>query len=270
MEEKIEARSIQNEKENEKENEVVLINIKENSYKFLLIDANEKFFMIKKLYENKLTEIIQINKNDIEIFEIKEKEIDRDNHLKIFDGIIFIYNKEEKDNLNFIINYIFKIEKKIKHKKCFPQIIIGNSAEFQNSLQKSKIKEKSIFNQIKYIKYIEPKPELFKNITEAIKLFINMKIINDNYNRFLKVGEIDEKQIINNLSKCNINLMKCLKCNLIYNISISEFSNSILFHCNNCKSEEKFELLNFKKSFRCNDCKKPIIENIINFLKYSQ
>jgi len=266
MEEKIEVRNIQDEKENKKENEVVLINIKENSYKFLLIDANEKFFMIKKLYENRLTEKIQINKNNIEIFAISEKEIDRDNHLKIFDGIIFIYNQEEKENLNFIINYIFKIEKKIKDKKCFPKIIIGNRIEFQNSVQKSKIKEKTIFNELKYIKYIEPKPELFKNITEAIKLFINMKIINDNYIRFLKANEIDEKQIISNFSKTNINLMKCLKCNLIYNISISEFSNSIIFHCNNCKSEEKFELLSFKKSFRCNECKKQIIENnLINY-----
>ena len=124
MEEKIEVVNIQNEKEIEKEKEKikeqeqiqeeVLINVKENSYKFLLIDANEKFFMIKKLYENNLTEKIQINKNNIEIFTISEKEIDRNNHLKIFDGIIFIYNQEEKTNLYFIINYIFKIEKKNK------------------------------------------------------------------------------------------------------------------------------------------------------------
>ena len=274
MEEKIEVQNIENEKENEKEKEKikeheqkeVLINVKEDSYKFLLIDANEKFFLIKKLYENKLTEKIQINKNNIEIFAISEKEVDRCNHLMIFDGIIFIYNQEEKDNLNFIINYIFKIEKKIKNKKCLPKIIIGNNIKFQNSLQKSKIKEKNIFNEIKYIKYIKPNPELLINITEAIKLFINMKKINDNYNKFLEVNEIDEKQIINNFSKSKINLMKCLKCNLIYNISISEFSNSIIFHCNNCKSEKKFELLNFKKSFSCNECKKQIKEtNLINY-----
>ena len=94
MEEKIEVVNIQNEKEIEKEKEKikeqeqiqeeVLINVEENSYKFLLIDANEKFFMIKKLYENNLTEKIQINKNNIEIFTISEKEIDRNNHLKIF------------------------------------------------------------------------------------------------------------------------------------------------------------------------------------------
>ena len=276
MEEKIEVVNIQNEKEIEKEKEKikeqeqiqeeVLINVKENSYKFLLIDANEKFFMIKKLYENNLTEKIQINKNNIEIFTISEKEIDRNNHLKIFDGIIFIYNQEEKTNLYFIINYIFKIEKKIKNKKCLPKIIIGNSIEFQNSLQKSKIKEKNIFNELKYIKYIEPNLELFINITEAIRLFINMKKINDNHNKFMKVNEIDEKQIINNISKSKINLMKCIKCNLIYNISISEFSNSIIFYCNNCKSEEKFELLNFEKSFRCYECKNQITENnLINY-----
>ena len=273
MEEKIEVRNIQNEKENEKEKikeqekeEEVLINVEEDSYKFLLIDANEKFFMIKKLYKNKLTEKIQINKNNIEIFTISEKEIDRNNHLKIFDGIIFIYKQEEKANLNFIINYIFKIEKKIKNKKCLPKVIIGNSIKFQNSLQNSKIKEKNYFNELKYIKYIEPNPELFINITEAITLFINMKKINDNHNKFLEVNEIDEKQIMNNFSKSKINLMKCSKCNLIYNISISEFSNSIIFHCKNCKTEEKFELLNFEKSFLCNECKKQITENnLINY-----
>jgi hypothetical protein len=93
-----------------------------------------------------------------------------------------------------------------------------------------------------------------------------MKKINDNHTKFMKVNEIDEKQIINNFSKSKINLMKCLKCNLIYNISISEFSNSIIFQCSNCKSEEKFEILNFEKSFRCNECKKKIKEsNLINY-----
>lgn len=115
MEEKIEVGNIQNEKEKEKENEVILIDINEDSYKFILIDAYKKFFLIKILYKSKITEVNQIDKNNIELFSINN-EIERGHHLKAFDGFIFIFNPEQKDNPNFIINYIIDIEKKTKNK----------------------------------------------------------------------------------------------------------------------------------------------------------
>lgn len=66
-----------------------------------------------------------------------------------------------------------------------------------------------------------------------------------NYQKFKSENKINEKQIINSLSKLKTNVMKCLDCNSILKINMNQFSNSIYLNCNKCNINEKFDICDF-------------------------
>ena len=132
-------------------------NIKE--YKFLLLGIEEtgSLFIIKTFFEVKDGNSSSYNSENIkyEISTIDKNKIEKS--LSIFNGIIFIYNKQKKEVLNKIIDDILKIEKIFKDSyptKFFPKIIMGNKKEIINILQNKKYTEKEMKNMNMYFEYV--------------------------------------------------------------------------------------------------------------------
>ena len=239
-------------------------------YRFILIDKGANIFIINSSFNNKEKEKNQNGeftnlKNEISILNKK----DLDKNIKLIDGIIFNFVSENKEILNKVIEYIYKIDKKIGKEKFFPKIFLCNKIVFKNTLNEIKQKEKILFNKMRNVIFLEKSYCTNNYINIAVNELIKMKIKYDNYENFINENHINEKQIINSSSKSKINLIKCLKCNQIYDILLDKFSNTIQLYCNNCKVEKKYNIFEFEKNqkeINCFLCKKYIKEiNSINY-----
>ena len=154
----------------------------------------------------------------------------------MIDGIIFIYNANNNDVLNNIINYIHKIDKKLKKEKILPKIILGNKKDILNCLGE---KEKKTFNNFKKSIFIENSANQKNGITLALEEFVKIKKLYDKYENFVNKNKINDKQTINYFSKSKLNIVKCLKCNQIFKISINDYSNYVYLYCPKCNLEKK-------------------------------
>ena len=205
---------------------------------------------------------IELEKSMIEIKDIETI-------INSINGVISIYIVNNKKTLDKIIDCFQKIElllKKEKIQTLFPKFILGNQKAFKNSIKKEKDKDKN--NIMNNIIYLEGTEDSNICINMAIDSFIKLKKENEIFENFITENKINEKQIINNLNKSKINLIKCLKCQQIYEFYFDQLSNSILLFCNNCKSEKKLDIFGYEKSIKdikCNLCKKNISPNSVNY-----
>lgn len=141
-----------------------------NIYKFILIDTSANFFIIKAINQIIfMEEEIEKDKINIEIFPINKKQVEK--YILLIDGIILTYSSKDKEIINNIMDFIYKINKKIKKEKFFPKIILGDKKSFQNYINNIKNTDKKEFNKIKniFINYLY-------NITKINKylLFLNI------------------------------------------------------------------------------------------------
>jgi len=109
--------------------------------------------------------------------------------------------------------------------------------------------------------------ELSKNskfgVSYAAEKLIRMNQIYREYKKYILQNNINEIEIFENTSKNVSNVLKCLECNQIYDISIDQFSNLIYLSCNKCNTELKHSYLEYEKkknefSIKCSNCKKTI------------
>ena len=233
-------------------------------YRFILIDNAGNIFLIKAYSKNKINKKykIELEKSMIEIKDIE-------NIISSISGVISIYIVSNKKTLDKIIDCFQKIELLLKNEKIktlFPKFILGNQKVFKNSIKKEKDKDK--INIINDIIYLEGTEDSNICINMAIDAYIKYKKENEIFEKFITENKINEKQIINNLNKSKINLMKCLKCQQIYEFSFDQLSSSVLLFCRSCKSEKKLDIFSFEKvikEIKCNICKKNISQNSVNY-----
>ena len=231
-------------------------------YNFILKDNTSNHLMLFKVSMNKNEDIRQkgdsTNNMKIEPIKIDKKFFDK--NINLFDGIIFTYNSQEKDNYENTMKLILEIEKKKSKGKFLPKIILGEVSNFEFLLTKEKrCNAREIF-------LIKSDTNL--NVNIAIKALIQMKTSNASYQKFKSDNKINEKQIINSLSKLKTNVMKCLDCNKILKIIMNQFSDSIDLICDECNLNRKFDICNFcvfKKKIKCQICDKEINEPVINY-----
>ena len=236
-------------------------------YKFVLLDNTSKNIILLKatiIKENIESEKKEEKDNKYSI-KIESNLFDKnklDKSLNLTDGLIFTYSMEEQDSFKNILDYIKKFEKNFIKGRFFPKIILGDKDEFQNSINKLKNHSKYYIKNIYFLNN-----EASTNINIAVDALIKMKKLNDNYEKYLNQNKINVKNILNIISKNKTNLMKCLNCNKIVDISFDELSKTILLSCNKCKYEEMYDILNydkFKKEVICVECEKEINESIVN------
>ena len=247
-------------------------NIKE--YKFLLLGIEEtgSLFIIKTFFEVKDGNSSSYNSENIkyEISTIDKNKIEKS--LSIFNGIIFIYNKQKKEILNKIIDDILKIEKIFKDSyptKFFPKIIMGNKKEIINILQNKKYTEKEMKNMNMY--FMELLTQKNIGISYAAEKLIKLIQINNNYKKFILSKGKNEKEVLDNLSKYPSKIKRCLICNHILEILIDKYSNLIYLTCKKCNNEKKYTFEEYEKYdnnilIKCFECKKNNNKiNLINF-----
>ena len=227
-------------------------------YKLILIDNYGNISTIKaiKKASNKNKREIVFN-----IFTSNKKEIEK--NIKLFNGIIIIYNSFDKEFFSNLYEFIHKIEKNLIKDKFFPKIIIGDKQDYLNSLN-MKNKDRKYLNKIKNIKFIEPVGESNGTIKKAVEEIIKIKNIQDKYDNYINDNIINEKYIINKFNKSKINLLKCSNCNQPYEISIINNANFIDIYCNKCDFKSKFDIMDFDKFINdknCFECRKKIMEN---------
>ena len=258
-------------------NMIDIQNKKNNKDPFLKEDNTinniNKFFLINEVNSINLIEANIIihsgqNESNYHIINFEEKILKKEkdiNHL--INGIIFISSALKKQNLDEIIEYIYQIDKKIiKKGKIVPKIIFGNKQNIINSLKRGI----GHFNKLKNIKFLKETPDDHNEIINiALEELIKMKNIYNNYEDLIKQNEINEDDIIKNISENEFNLIRCKKCNQVFNISFNNYSNLFYLNCPICQikkkdySIEEFEkFINFEK---CNTCE---IENNINSCTY--
>ena len=247
-------------------------NIKE--YKFLLLGIEEtgSLFIIKTFFEVKDGNSSSYNSENIkyEISTIDKNKIEKS--LSIFNGIIFIYNKQKKEVLNKIIDDILKIEKIFKDSyptKFFPKIIMGNKKEIINILQNKKYTEKEMKNMNMY--FMELLTQKNIGISYAAEKLIKLIQINNNYKKFILSKGKNEKEVLDNLSKYPSKIKRCLICNHILEILIDKYSNLIYLTCKKCNNEKKYTFEEYEKYdnnilIKCFECKKN--NNKINLINY--
>ena len=226
-------------------------------YRYIFINNHGNIFIIKAIekYSNNNSEIsfnkFDSNKNDIE------------RNIKLFNGIMFLHNPVEKEIFSNLYEYFYKIEKNLIKDKFFPKIIIGDKQDYYNSLT-VKMKARKNSNKIKNIKFIEPAADINVTIKKAIEELIKIKKIHQTYETFINDNFINEKCIINTFNKSKINLLKCLNCKQIYEISIINNSKNINIYCSKCKFNLKLDITDFDKfinDINCFECRKKISEN---------
>lgn len=240
------------------------LNNNDKIYRFILIDNGGNIFLIKAFSKNKINikYKIELEQSMIEIKDIE-------NNFGSISGVISIYIVSNRKTLDKIVDCFQKIEiilKKEKIQTLFPKFILGNQKVFKNSIKKEKEKDKN--NIMNNIIYLEGTEDSNICINMAIDAYIKLKKENDIFEKFIADNKINEKQIINNLNKSKINLIKCLKCQQIYELSFDQLSSSVLLYCRNCKSEKKLDIFSFEKlikDIKCNVCKKNINQNSINY-----
>ena len=225
-------------------------------YKYIFIDSEGNISMIKaieKFSKNNNGEILfnkfEMNKNKLE------------NDIKIFNGMIIVYNSIKKEIFYNLFEYFQKIEKNLNKEKFFPKIIIGDKQDYLNSL---KIKDKKGSNKIKNIKFIDPASNIDLSMRKAVEKIIKIKKIQEAYDDFIDRNGINDKFIISNFIKSKINLLKCFNCNQIYEISIIDNSKNIKIYCRKCDFTLNFDILDFEKfidDIKCFECRKIISEN---------
>ena len=240
-----------------------ILNIICKPYKLIFLNPEGKISIIEFLDYSNYNNRQKNNNNEIKynINITNKKEIDK--NIKLMNGIIYIYNIKQKEIFNNTFDYILKINKSLEKKIFFPTIILGDINEFKENINK-----KHKFEKIKNIRFITPECNINNSIKKAIEEFIKMKDIKEINDTFINHNQINEKQILNNLSKLEINLLKCLNCNQIYEILIDPHYNLIQIYCNKCKLKKEFDILDFdfSKSRKCSKCKKNLIEtNSINY-----
>ena len=247
-------------------------NIKE--YKFLLLGIEEtgSLFIIKTFFEVKDGNSSSYNSENIkyEISTIDKNKIEKS--LSIFNGIIFIYNKQKKEVLNKIIDDILKIEKIFKDSyptKFFPKIIMGNKKEIINILQNKKYTEKEMKNMNMY--FMELLTQKNIGISYAAEKLIKLIQINNNYKKFILSKGKNEKEVFDNLYNYPSKIKRCLICNHILEILIDKYSNLIYLTCKKCNNEKKYTFEEYEKYdnnilIKCFECKKN--NNKINLINY--
>ena len=246
--------------ENDIIKEVVIV---ETVYHFILKDNTSNQLMLFKTTMNKNIDNKQEGETANNLMKIESTLIDKkyfEKNINLFDGIIFTYNSQETNNYENTIKFIIEIEEKKSKGKFLPKIVLGEISSFQSLLTKEK---RCIVSDIFFIK-----SETNLNINVAIQALIQMKNIDVNYQKFKSENKINEKQILNSLSKLKTNVMKCLDCNSILKISINQYSNSIYLICNKCNLNEKFDIYEFfklKRKIKCKVCEKEINESLINY-----
>ena len=240
-------------------------------FKFLLLGQEdaEELFLIKALEDQETNqraeEIDETNKVKIEFSSVKKQDID--NSLIIIDGIIIcIDNNIDNEKLNRTIDYIKKLDmiiSKLLPKKFFPKIILGNKFNYTNILGKGNAKEGENISKSMNIFFVEPSTKRHIGIAFGVEILIKIINIYNNYQNFINDNKINEKQIMNTMCKTEINLLKCLKCGGLFEITIDKYSNSFYLSCNKCNYENKYNFLEYEKInkeffIKCNDCKKQI------------
>ena len=240
---------------------------KMKEYNFLLLgDEKENLFIIKAFseIEEKKGKQNNIEKEiKYELSKIDKNEIE--NQILLLEGIIFIYNQQKTNILTKIIDYIIKLNSLFKvvcPTKFFPKIIMGNKQDVINILKKRNFKEQDIRNDMSIFFY-----ELSKNnkigVSYAAEQLIRMNQVYQGYKKFIHLNKINEKEIFVNTSKNLRNILKCLECNQIFDISIDQFSKIIYLSCNKCNTEIKYSFSEYEKtknefSINCSHCKKII------------
>ena len=233
-------------------------------YRFILIDNAGNIFLIKAFSKNKINTKykIELEKSMIEIKDIES-------NISSISGVISIYIVSNKKTLDKIVDCFQKVEillKKEKIQTLFPKFILGNQKAFKNSIKKEKDKDKN--NIMNNIIYLEGTEDSNICINMAIDAYIKLEKENEIFEKFITENKINEKQIINNLNKSKINLIKCLKCQQIYELSFDQLSRSVILNCRICKSEKKLDIFSFEKlikEIKCNLCKKNISPNSVNY-----
>lgn len=252
-------------KTNLNENKNNKTKMKENNF-LLLGDEEENLFLIKAFSAIEEKEEKQNNnRKDIkyELSKINKNQIE--NQLLLLEGIIFIYNHQNTNLLTKIIDYIIKLNSLFKDLcpgKFFPKIIVGSKKDILNIFKKRNFKEEEIKKDMDIFFY-----ELSKNskfgVSYAAEKLIRMNQIYREYKKYILQNNINEIEIFENTSKNVSNVLKCLECNQIYDISIDQFSNLIYLSCNKCNTELKHSYLEYEKkknefSIKCSNCKKTI------------
>ena len=180
------------------------INLKGKSFKFILLNNEGKFFIIKH-YKSR---IYFGNNNIIKSYPVENIELIDDN-FKFFKGVIFINVKEENkeiENIKRIKNFILKHKNEIQSKNFFPIIVIGNNIDLLNLMN---IKEENI-------KFINP---IIKDnnidIHNAVNEIMNMhNIFYNNINNliYMKIQSIqNEKKNCENFKKFIRNFIESLE-----------------------------------------------------------
>ena len=227
-------------------------------YKYIYVDNLGNINMIKaieKASNNNNNEIL-FNK-----FETNKNELEK--NIKLYNGMIIVYNSLQKKIFSNLYDFFHKIEKNLIKCKYFPKIVIGNRQDYLNSLN-IKIKDRKSLNKIKNIKFIEPDADINVSIKKGIEEIIKIKKIQESYDNFINNNIINEKCILNTFNKSKINLLKCLNCNQIYEISINNSQKNISIYCSKCKFKSKFNIMdidNFIKEINCFECRKNNSEN---------
>ena len=241
----------------EPNNDNSLKNMSDKLYKYIFFDNHGNICMIKAIekFSNNNNGEIVFNK-----FDSNKNEIER--NIKCFNGIILVYNSVEKAIFSHFYEYFHKIEKNSIKGKFFPKIIIGDKQDYLNSLNIKK--DRKNLNKLKNIKFLEPAADINVTIKQAVEEIIKIKKIQEEYDNFINRNIINEKHIINSISKSKINILKCKNCNKPYEISIINNSKNINIYCCNCEFNLEFDIMDFDKfinDINCFDCRKKISEN---------
>ena len=240
----------------DKDNSIKPLNDK--LYKYILIDSHGNINMIKAIenFSNNNNGKILFN-----IFETNKNELEK--NIKLYNGMIFVYNSREKAFFSDLYEYFQKIEKNLIKEKYFPKIIIGDKQDYLNSYNIN-IKDKKSSNQIKNIKFIEPTSDINIAIKKAVEEIIKIKKIQEAYDNFINSNSINDKTIISTFIKSKINILKCFHCNQIYEISLINNSKNIKIYCRKCDFTLDFDIMDFDKfidDLNCLECRKKISEN---------
>ena len=251
---------------------------KTKEYNFLLLgDEEENIFLIKAFSENEENKGSQkdLDNNSgkdkkYKLSKIEKNEIE--SQVLILEGIIFIYNHQKTDILTKMIDYIIKLDSLFKvtcSSKFFPKIIVGNKKDIINILKKRDLKEEDIKNM--NIFFYEIPNNNVVGISFAAEKLIRMNQIYYDYKKYIAQNKINEKEIFDISSKYVSNVLKCLECNQIFDISIDQYSNIIYLSCNKCQREKKYSYSEYEQkknefSIQCSKCKKIIKElNLAHF-----
>jgi hypothetical protein len=253
-----------------------------NVYHFLLLgqDESEDLFMIKaqeSKEENEQTknedEENENSKYKTQLCYIKKQDINK--YLQSLDGIIiFSDNNIREQRLTDIIEYVKNISKNITNlfpRKYFPKIILGNKSKYIEAFGKGNLKEGENICKNLDIIFAEYSTKRSIGISFGIDLLLKRINISKKYDNYIYENRINEKQVVNVLGKTEVNLLKCLKCREILEMSIDKYSNSIQLICKNCNLENKYNFFDYEKlkkenNIKCNDCKKQKIKkNMANY-----